>query len=108
MPTCLAEPLGCAAHDSHSGHASDTHIQSGADDIHMLASAQGSAADVATAAMLSIGRCQQLRDLGWKLLLQVCYALRPIAACVGRMLGSNSLSVAVLRPVPLYHRYTMR
>ena len=37
----------------------------------LLTSAQGSAADVATAAMLSIGRCQNLRRLGWKLLLQV-------------------------------------
>ena len=32
---------------------------------------QGSAADVATAAMVEIARCEQLRNLGWKLLLQV-------------------------------------
>lgn len=32
---------------------------------------QGSAADVATAAMLEIMRCQELKDLGWRLLLQV-------------------------------------
>lgn len=32
---------------------------------------QGSAADVATAAMLSIVRSEGLRQLGWKLLLQV-------------------------------------
>ena len=32
---------------------------------------QGSAADVATAAMLAIGRHQRLRELGWTLLLQV-------------------------------------
>ena len=32
---------------------------------------QGSAADVATAAMISINNCQRLKELGWKLLLQV-------------------------------------
>ncbi len=32
---------------------------------------QGSAADVATAAMLSIDACQELKELGWKMLLQV-------------------------------------
>ena len=32
---------------------------------------QGSAADVATAAMLRISRCEELRELGWRLLLQV-------------------------------------
>ncbi len=32
---------------------------------------QGSAADVATAAMLAIGRHRRLRELGWTLLLQV-------------------------------------
>ena len=32
---------------------------------------QGSAADVATAAMISINNCQKLKELGWKLLLQV-------------------------------------
>jgi hypothetical protein len=32
---------------------------------------QGSAADVATAAMLAIARCEELRKLGWKMLLQV-------------------------------------
>lgn len=32
---------------------------------------QGSAADVATAAMICIARCPQLENLGWKLLLQV-------------------------------------
>ena len=32
---------------------------------------QGSAADVATAAMISISRCPQLEAMGWKLLLQV-------------------------------------
>lgn len=36
---------------------------------------QGSAADVATAAMISINRCDQLKQLGWKLLLQArCHA----------------------------------
>ena len=33
---------------------------------------QGSAADVATAAMLAIHNCPRLHALGWKLLLQVC------------------------------------
>jgi DNA polymerase I-like protein with 3'-5' exonuclease and polymerase domains len=51
-----------------------------ADNKPLLVFVQGSAADVATAAMLSIGRCQQLRDLGWKLLLQVCCALYSTAA----------------------------
>ena len=37
---------------------------------------QGSAADVATAAMLSIDACQELRELGWKMLLQV--SLSPV------------------------------
>lgn len=32
---------------------------------------QGSAADVATVAMISINNCQRLKELGWKLLLQV-------------------------------------
>jgi DNA polymerase-1 len=32
---------------------------------------QGSAADVASAAMLSIVRDEALRDMGWRLLLQV-------------------------------------
>ena len=32
---------------------------------------QGSAADVATAAMISINKCGRLKELGWKLLLQV-------------------------------------
>ena len=32
---------------------------------------QGSAADVATAAMLSIAACEELRVLGWTMLLQV-------------------------------------
>ena len=32
---------------------------------------QGSAADVATAAMLSIAACEELRELGWTMLLQV-------------------------------------
>lgn len=32
---------------------------------------QGSAADVATAAMLSIARCPELKDMGWTMLLQV-------------------------------------
>jgi hypothetical protein len=32
---------------------------------------QGSAADVATAAMLSIAACEELRELGWIMLLQV-------------------------------------
>lgn len=32
---------------------------------------QGSAADVATAAMISISRCPELEAMGWKLLLQV-------------------------------------
>ncbi len=32
---------------------------------------QGSAADVATAAMITINRNQELRDLGWRMLLQV-------------------------------------
>ena len=32
---------------------------------------QGSAADVATAAMLSIAACPELRALGWTMLLQV-------------------------------------
>ena len=32
---------------------------------------QGSAADIANAAMLSIARQQQLQDMGWRLLLQV-------------------------------------
>lgn len=32
---------------------------------------QGSAADVATAAMLSIARCPELREMGWTMLLQV-------------------------------------
>lgn len=32
---------------------------------------QGSAADVATAAMISINNCHRLKQLGWKLLLQV-------------------------------------
>jgi DNA polymerase-1 len=32
---------------------------------------QGSAADVATAAMLSIDACQELKELSWKMLLQV-------------------------------------
>lgn len=36
---------------------------------------QGSAADVATAAMLSIDACQELKELGWKMLLQVTYLL---------------------------------
>ena len=35
---------------------------------------QGSAADVATAAMISIDNCKRLKELGWKLLLQVCMA----------------------------------
>ena len=33
---------------------------------------QGSAADVATAAMISINQDERLKELGWKLLLQVC------------------------------------
>ena len=32
---------------------------------------QGGAADIATLAMLELDRCEELRDLGWKLLLQV-------------------------------------
>ena len=32
---------------------------------------QGSAADVATAAMISISRDEELRDMGWRMLLQV-------------------------------------
>ena len=32
---------------------------------------QGSAADVAAAAMIAIDRCEELRELGWVLLLQV-------------------------------------
>ena len=32
---------------------------------------QGSAADVATAAMISISRCPKLASMGWQLLLQV-------------------------------------
>lgn len=32
---------------------------------------QGSAADVATAAMIAINNCPELREMGWKLLLQV-------------------------------------
>lgn len=32
---------------------------------------QGSAADVATAAMLAIHACPRLRQMGWRLLLQV-------------------------------------
>ena len=32
---------------------------------------QGSAADIATAAMLTIAQNQRLQELGWKLLLQV-------------------------------------
>lgn len=36
---------------------------------------QGSAADVAAAAMIAIDCCQELKDLGWVLLLQVAAAL---------------------------------
>lgn len=32
---------------------------------------QGSAADVATAAMLAINKNQRLKDLGWKLIMQI-------------------------------------
>jgi DNA polymerase-1 len=38
---------------------------------------QGAAADVATAAMISIARCQKLKDLRWTLLLQVNSPARP-------------------------------
>jgi hypothetical protein len=78
--------------------------------IRLLASAQGSAADVATAAMLSIGRCQQLRDLGWKLLLQVCCALRPIAALwfTCWSLAGCIADLAVFTPITWCHRCTMR
>lgn len=34
---------------------------------------QGSAADVATAAMIAINNCPELREMGWKLLLQVWF-----------------------------------
>eukprot|EP00873_Tetraselmis_striata_P045984 jgi/Tetstr1/466248/TSEL_010804.t1 len=68
---------------------------------------QGAAADVATAAMISIDRCQQLKDLGWTLLLQVHdevilegpkttaeEAQRLVVACMERPFnGENPLSV---------------
>ena len=34
---------------------------------------QGSAADVATMAMVAIADCQQLHDMGWKLIMQVLH-----------------------------------
>ncbi len=37
---------------------------------------QGSAADVATAAMLSIAQCPELKEIGWKMLLQVRLLVR--------------------------------
>lgn len=56
--------------------ASKKGVGSGAARGHALRAAintpvQGSAADVATAAMISIDNNQELKDLGWKLLLQV-------------------------------------
>ena len=42
---------------------------------------QGSAADVATAAMLSIARCPELKAMGWTMLLQVSIPLSPTNAC---------------------------
>lgn len=56
--------------------ASKKGVGSGAARGHALRAAintpvQGSAADVATAAMISIKNNQTLKDLGWKLLLQV-------------------------------------
>lgn len=41
---------------------------------------QGSAADVATAAMLSIAACPELRALGWSMLLQVLVS--PCGCCL--------------------------
>jgi DNA polymerase-1 len=38
---------------------------------------QGSAADVATAAMIAISNCQELKAMGWKLLLQVRFHSHP-------------------------------
>ena len=48
---------------------------------------QGSAADVATAAMITINRNEELRDLGWRMLLQVlqssfCTSCRLRTVCV--------------------------
>lgn len=48
---------------------------------------QGSAADVATAAMISINNCQRLKELGWKLLLQVRGLLPAVAMLKSRCCG---------------------
>lgn len=50
---------------------------------------QGSAADVATAAMLSIAACPELRALGWTMLLQVRVPSRVHVA--GRMWAVSML-----------------
>ncbi|KAL0051060.1 hypothetical protein WJX82_001248 [Trebouxia sp. C0006] len=71
---------------------------------------QGSAADVATAAMISINRCGRLKELGWKLLLQVhdevilegpkesaLEAQRLVLACMERPFdGRNPLLVGLV------------
>ncbi len=54
----------------------DAHSKNAAAKAHAMRAAintpiQGSAADVATAAMIQISRNERLKELGWKLLLQV-------------------------------------
>lgn len=60
---------------------------------------QGSAADVATAAMISISKCPDLAAMGWKLLLQVqfygpseCSASSPVRMQSQAALAANSTS----------------
>lgn len=60
---------------------------------------QGSAADVATAAMLAIHACPELRDMGWRLLLQV--PPRPGTPLPGTPLAAETAASALLRPAEL-------